>query len=355
LVVNENPGLYIRSNPFGVSRSLKKVLIIQTAFIGDVILSTALLEKLHQHYPDTEKHFLLRKGNESILAGHPYIQKLLIWDKKKEKVKNLFRLLKEVRKEKYDLVICLQRFAGMGLLTALSNAEIKIGFDKNPFSRFFTRKVPHIIGEVHEVERNNRLIEEITDKDPNRPVLYPSEKDLEKTDSLKSEKYICAAPTSVWFTKQFPAEKWIEFFNKVPSDIRIYLLGAPPDWDLCERIKIDSGCSNIVNLSGELSLLQSAALMKDSIMNYVNDSAPLHISSSMNAPTCAVFCSTVPGFGFGPLSDVAFVVETDLKLSCKPCGLHGYRKCPLGHFNCAFTVDTDKMVAALRQTIDHGQ
>jgi len=79
-------------------------------------------------------------------------------------------------------------------------------------------------------------------------------------------------------------------------------------------------------------------LMQGAIMNYVNDSAPLHLASAMNAPVTALFCSTIPAFGFGPLSDVRYVVETEEKLSCRPCGLHGYRACPQGHFKCALTV-----------------
>jgi heptosyltransferase-2 len=88
--------------------------------------------------------------------------------------------------------------------------------------------------------------------------------------------------------------------------------------------------------------------MKGAIMNYVNDSAPLHFASAVNAPVTAVFCSTVPAFGFGPLSDVSFVVETDIPLSCRPCGLHGYKACPLGHFNCSI-IEKEKLLARITE------
>ena len=84
--------------------------------------------------------------------------------------------------------------------------------------------------------------------------------------------------------------------------------------------------------------------MKGAIRNYVNDSAPLHLASAMNAPVTAFFCSTVPWFGFGPLSDDSVIAQTDIILACKPCGLHGYRQCPLGHFRCATTIDTDRFI-----------
>ena len=113
---------------------MQKFLIIQTAFIGDVVLATVLIEKLHDFFPDAQIDFLLRKGNEQLLTGHPYIHELLIWDKKKNKQKNLFRMLKRIRKNKYDKVINVQRFFATGILTAFSGAKETIGFDKNPLS-----------------------------------------------------------------------------------------------------------------------------------------------------------------------------------------------------------------------------
>jgi heptosyltransferase-2 len=100
-----------------------------------------------------------------------------------------------------------------------------------------------------------------------------------------------------------------------------------------------------VVLAEELSLLASAALMEGAAMNYVNDSAPLHIASAMNAPVTAIFCSTVPAFGFGPLRENGRVVETAEKLDCRPCGLHGHRACPKGHFRCALGIGVEQVVA----------
>ncbi|MGZ4057095.1 MAG: glycosyltransferase family 9 protein, partial [Bacteroidia bacterium] len=85
-------------------------------------------------------------------------------------------------------------------------------------------------------------------------------------------------------------------------------------------------------------------LIKDAQMNYVNDSGPMHIASAMNAKTTAIFCSTVPAFGFGPLSDDAKIVETKLQLDCRPCGLHGHKECPKGHFKCALTIETEELL-----------
>ncbi|MBA3705585.1 MAG: glycosyltransferase family 9 protein [Bacteroidetes bacterium] len=322
-----------------------KFLIIQTAFIGDVILATAVAEKLHLHYPAAHIDFLLRKGNEGLLSDHPFIKNVFTWDKKQNKIRNLLSIIKEVRANNYDHVINLHRFASSGFITGFSGANHKIGFDKNPLSFLFSQKIIHEIGKgKHEVERNQQLIEDITDKHFSKPKLYPTSANFESVKQYTSAPYICIAPTSVWFTKQFPKEKWIELCDHLPDTINIYLLGASGDVAACDWIKNNSNNKNIINLSGKLNFLESAALMKDAKMNYVNDSAPLHIASAMNAATTAIFCSTVPSFGFGPLATNFKLVETKEQLTCRPCGLHGHQQCPKGHFKCAYSIEIKELL-----------
>ena len=318
-----------------MNKQLNKILIIQTAFIGDVILATALIEKLIVFYPESKIDFLLRKGNEGLLENHPKLNDVLIWDKKVDKYSNLKVLSKSINRTKYDVVINLQRFASSGMLTAFSGAPIKIGFKKNPLSFLFTNSVEHDIQSgLHEVERNQKLIETFTDTIAEKPRLYPSNKDYEFVQSFKAEKYVCIAPSSVWFTKQLPKDKWIELIKKIKDDNTIYLLGASSDIELCEQIQSQTKNKKVIILAGKLSFLQSAALMQHAEMNFVNDSAPLHIASAMDAPVTAYFCSTLPSFGFGPLSNQSTINEIDYSLSCRPCGLHGKKECPEGHFKC---------------------
>lgn len=320
--------------------ALQRILIIQTAFIGDVILATPVLEQLHRFYPEAKIDFLLRKGNEKLFEGHPFIHQLLIWDKKQGKYRNLMGIIQTLRKKRYDLVLNLQRFFSTGLITACSGARQTIGFDKNPLSFAFTRSVPHLISSgdkpIHEVDRNLSLIRVLTDASFVRPRLYPSDSNHTKAATLaEGRPYICIAPTSVWFTKQWPADKWVELIGRLPQDHRVFLLGAPSDQEACEAIRMAAKHPDVHNLSGQLSFLESAALMEKAVMNYVNDSAPLHLASATNAPVRALFCSTIPAFGFTPLSDDSQVLETTLTLDCRPCGLHGYKACPKGHFKCA--------------------
>lgn len=326
-----------------------KFLVIQTAFIGDVVLATSLVEKLRNAYPESTIDFLLRKGNESLLTGHPHIRRVIVFDKKKGKYKNLLGILSDIRKERYDYVINAQRFFASGLLTAFSGAKQSIGFKKNPLSFLFSKSVPHKISptddDQHEVKRNHALIQNLTDGHPGLPKLYPSPADFEKVK--EDSPYICIAPASVWFTKQWPKGRWISLIRKMPHAHKVYLLGAKGDRSLCEEIKRSCPDHLIEISAGNHSFLESAALMKNAVMNFVNDSAPLHFASAVNAPVAAIFCSTVPSYGFGPLSDQSFVFETSESLDCRPCGLHGYKACPKGHFKCA-DIDIDQVLSSVR-------
>ncbi len=312
----------------------KNILIIQTAFIGDAILASSLVEKMHQCFPEAKVSILVRRGNESIYSNHPFLKQVLVWDKNKNKTGNLVKLLFNIRKNKYDCVINCHRFASSGFLTGFSGARHKAGYKQNPFSFLFDTNVKHFIGNsIHETERYNQLVEDFTDNKVFKPKLYPSQNDFDFVKTFQTKNYVCIAPASVWFTKQLPINKWIELCNKINSDTNIYLLGAASDMELCEKIKSQSENKNILILAGKLSLLQSTALIKSAQVNYVNDSAPMHLASSVNAPVNVFFCSTSPKFGFGPLSDNSKVFEVK-NLDCKPCGLHGFKICPKGHFKC---------------------
>ena len=351
---------------------MQKILVIQTAFIGDLVLATAIVESLHQQYPQAAIDVVVRKGNEPLFNEHPFINELIVWDKKQHKYLNWLAILKKIRAKKYDVFINLQRFAATGLWTVLSSANTTIGFDKNPFSFLFTHKVKHDVsaGELHEINRNHALISSLGLLPLGKPTLYPTKSDYEKVKLYQAEKYITIAPASVWFTKQFPLTAWVSFISELKFEGPIYILGGPTDKDLGDKIMNEvislhsktfntsntsttTASKKIINLSGELGFLASAALQQKAVLNYVNDSAPMHFCSAVNAPVVAIYCSTIPAFGFGPLSTNSFVVETQQKLSCRPCGLHGKKHCPLGHFNCAQTIQNAQLIAPLLQMAQH--
>lgn len=310
-----------------------QILIIQTAFLGDVILSTALIEKLKVYYPNSRIDILIKKGNEHVLKDHPKLRYIFTFDKKK-KIGSIWELYQKFRTIKYDLTINVHRHFSSGLITLLSGAKKKIGFKKNPLSFLYNIRIKHI-WEKHEVERNQSLITSLTDEFYAKPRLYPSESDCKTVQTLTEIPFITISPASVWNTKELPLERWTDLIGNTPENIRIYLMGGPSDVNKCVELKSLVLHRNVEVLAGKFSFLQDAALMSKALMNYVLDSGPMHICSAMNAPVTAVFCSTTPGFGFGPLSDISITVETAENLDCRPCGPHGHKKCPKGHFKCS--------------------
>ncbi|MDG1350828.1 MAG: glycosyltransferase family 9 protein [Crocinitomicaceae bacterium] len=312
----------------------KKFLIIQTAFIGDVILATPVINNLYQSNIPIEIDVLVKKENASVLKNHSQINQLFTLDKS-SKFSSALSLIRHFRKKKYDVVINLQRFTTSGLITAFSGGAIRIGFDKNPLSLFYSKKYSHTIGDgTHEVDRNLKLIEDWVSTPDRMPNLLLSNEEIQEIKKFQNKSYVCLAPASVWATKEAPESIWVKTISQTSQKIQcFYLIGGPGDFDKCEKIKEAVKDREIINLCGKLNLRTSAALMKDASMNYVNDSAPLHLASSVNAPVRAFFCSTSPAFGFGPLSSDSKIIEVQ-NLQCKPCGLHGHKSCPKGHFRC---------------------
>lgn len=313
----------------------KKYLIIQTAFIGDVILATPIVESLKKEQSDILIDVLVKKENSSVLSGNRSINEVFTLDKSK-KLKSIFSLIRVFRKKRYDFIINLHRFASSGLICSLSKGKETRGFDKNPFSIFYSKKFRHVIENgMHEVDRNISLIEDLISEPIRRPHIDVSDDVRERIEIYQSKKYYCLAPASVWKTKEAPLTIWKKLINQINAreDCQIFLLGGPDDYEKSELLLKGVEHENIINLCGKLSLIESGALMQHAERNYVNDSAPLHLASAVNAPVSAFYCSTSPSFGFGPLSDDSKIIEVK-ELECKPCGLHGHKACPRGHFKC---------------------
>lgn len=331
--------------------SSKTILIIQTAFIGDTILASHFARAVKEKYPNAKIHFFLRKGNESVIQGLPTIEKTWIWDKQGGKTKNLLKLILELRKIKFDMVFNLHRHFNSGLVSALMKSSARIGFKQNPLSLFYTQKINHQIPDPrgwHEVQRNLQLIPDFKIEDNSKiykPELPIQQKNIDKVSQYVTDNYFVVAPASVWFTKAWSEQKYRELTSELVKLGKVIFIGAPSDKELCDRIRQNH--PETLNLCGSLNLLDSAALMKKARRVFVNDSAPLHLASCVNAKTTAIFCSTVPAFGYTPLADDSVVVDVGNALECRPCGLHGYKACPLGHFKCSEDIEIKKVLATI--------
>jgi ADP-heptose:LPS heptosyltransferase len=330
-----------------IDASSKTILIIQTAFIGDTILASNFAREVKNLYPDSKIHFFLRKGNESVIQGLPTIEKTWVWDKAGGKSKNLFKLIRELREIEFDYVFNLHRHFNSGLVTALMRSREKIGFKQNPLSFFYSKKVNHQIPDPrgwHEVQRNLELLDGVkihSDSKLYRPELPLQQKHFDKTAEYSRGDYFVVAPASVWFTKAWSESKYAELTEELSKRGQVYFIGGPSDKELCDRI------GNGINLCGKLNLLESAALMKSAKRVFVNDSAPLHLASCVNAHTTAIFCSTVQAFGYTPLAQNSVVVDVGDSLICRPCGLHGHKQCPLGHFKCSHDIEIAQVLSKI--------
>lgn len=321
-----------------MSYSYQKILIIQTAFLGDAILATSVVEEIHHSLPEAKIYLLVKKGNEDIFKEHPY---LMVWTHdKSNKYISLFRLIKKIRKEKFDAVINLHRYLSSNILTILSGAKFKSGFE-SLFTFLFNHHIKHRFEKnLHEIHRYHEITMPLTHASKVfLPKLYPIEK-LPNNFSPQT-KYVCIFPGSVWSTKQLPPEQWIKLIRKFSADMEIYLCGSSGEYKLCEYILVKCERNNIFNIAGKYSLSDTIRIIQHSQRIYCNDSAPLHMASALNIPTTAFFCSTVRDFGFYPLSKNSEVIEVS-NLSCRPCGVHGYKECPRHHFECGLNIDVDK-------------
>ena len=334
-----------------------KVLIIQTAFLGDAVLITSLLEKIRVESPSSIIHLLVRKGLEDIFKAYPQDNLGQVWTYDKgNKVKSWCALRNELAKEKFDQVFVAQRFFGMGLLSISIGAKKVVGFDKNPLSLLFDEKVTHEFGQgKHETERNTQLLTSWLGGALHRPFLNASHLNKFPVD-LQAKKYLAISPGSVWETKRFPVHKWIEFIRLLPLDQEIVLMGSAAEKHLSDEIEnaFKGSSRHINNTCGQFNLQEAIAVYQQSQMSFVNDSGPLHICSALNTPTVAIFCSTIPAFGFGPLAEQNKIIEVKEKLACRPCGDHGKKSCPEVHFNCANSIDVQEMLQAYQAFLASG-
>jgi heptosyltransferase-2 len=321
----------------------KNALIIQTAFLGDVILATSLLEKLHRYNPEMKISILVKKGMGSLFEDHPFLTEVLEMEKRERNIKSLWQWISIIRKKKFDLVVNAHRYLRTGIIAAFSGARHIAGYKENPVSFLFNHTGRFRIGDgTHEVERLNQLVNDFTGEDWMKPRLYPGPKHFAEVEHLIKIPYVCFAPGSVWKTKQLPVEKWVALGKKISKKEKIYFIGSKEDEGICQQIKKELVEAEAEILCGRLSLLGTACLIQHARMNYVNDSAPLHIASAMNAPVTAFFCSTVPEFGFYPLSDQNKIIQVK-ELYCRPCGIHGKKACPEKHFRCGKEIDINTL------------
>ena len=330
-----------------------RILIIHTAFIGDIVLSTPLVKKLKEVYPWSDITYVTTPVGASILRNNPNISEIIEYDKrgKHKGLKGIYQLGKRLKYENFNLVITPHRYLRSSVLSWLTGSPVRKGYKNAAASFLYTEKIPYDRNK-HAVEK---LLSFVSGKEEKRYEieLYPNKQDIKKVNEMLTgygeKKLILLAPGSKWFTKKWP----LEYFNEVigqlmnREDIITGIIGGADELAL----NIVTG-GNIVDFRGKTTLLELAELIRRSELVLTNDSSPIHIASAWkNVKILAIFGPTVKELGFFPWSKNSIIFETE-GLLCRPCSLHGGDKCPQKHFKCMLDIKPEIVLNEILKIIE---
>ncbi len=373
-----------------------KILVAQTIFLGDLILTLPLIQQLKKSFPSAEIDVLVSKGLENVLHNNPNISTVLTYDKEGDEkgIRGICKIAKRLKNNKYELAFILpgsfktaiavylsriQRRIGTNHATGLllfrdkikypeelsespgglrtlvvENIWKRIGGQNSIVSQFYT-DVVQINPTLHAIERHLQLHEPMNLSVSERlPKLYPSREDENKVDEYlkvtKSNEIISIAPGSVWKTKRWSDQLYIELIKKlIRLKYSVLLIGGNTDKIICSTIESSVSSHYLINLCGKLSILQSAnAIMKSKVL-VTNDTAPMHIASAVNTPVVALFGPTVKEFGFTPIGNRYIIVEKNLE--CRPCTPHGGEHCPIWTHDCMEMITVEEVLEAIKKII----
>ena len=320
-------------------------LVIQTAFLGDVVLSTGLLTALAERFGPVD--LVTTSAAAALLEGHPAVRRVLVYDKRgaDRGLGGLVRTAGKLRRAGYARAYLPHRSIRSAALALLAGIPERVGFAGSPGAPSYTRSVPRP-ATGHEAERilalagpgeggPARVTLELTARDRNEAAAWLAAHGV-------AQPFVAMAPGSIWGTKRWPG--YAELAARIPEPVVI--IGGPEDRALGAAIAA-AAPGRVQVAAGALSLRGSAALLERALVLVTNDSAPLHLGSAVGTRTVAVFGPTIPGFGFGPRGASDRIVELT-GLPCRPCSSHGPEVCPLGHHRCMRDLSVEVVLDAMR-------
>jgi heptosyltransferase-2 len=340
---------------------MKRYLVIQTAFIGDTILTLPLIQALKKVEVETSVDVLVIPRTSGLFSNHPAVSEILIFDKngKDRGFSGLRRVERLIGEHQYEAALVPHRSIRSALLPWLGRIPTRIGFDRSAGWFLLTQTVRYEQS-LHEVDRNLSLLKPLGMNVYGKilPDLYPSEEDIQAVDAflmqsnLKDQSSLIGiAPGSVWNTKRWLKERYSELTRRlVEMGFGVILVGGEQDRELCQDMRSGAASRRVEVAAGRLSLLQSAELIRRCKAFVSNDSAPLHLATAMRTPVVAIFGSTIPEFGFAPYGDKSVVLETK-GLSCRPCSAHGRQRCPIKTFECMENISTELVFNKVQEMV----
>lgn len=338
-------------------------LVVQTSFLGDVVLTTPLVAELARRGP---VHAVVTREGAPLLARNPHLHGLTIYDKRgaARGVGGLASVAAELGAARTEaehrgateaVAYLAQGSVRSAALARLAGFRTRVGFSTSAGRWLYTRRVPYR-DDRHHAERLWRLAAESPAATPTpeqlRPRLYPGGGEREAVDRLLAEhrareaSLVAVAPGSVWATKRWPY--YADLARVLASRARVVVVGSGDDRALAADIA--GAGAHVIDATGRLSLLGSAELIGRCAALVTNDSAPQHLASAMGTPTVTVFGPTVPEFGFGPLAPRSTTAGVT-GLACRPCDRHGPQRCPLGHWRCMRDLSVETVADAVMRLL----
>ncbi len=326
-------------------------LVIQTAFLGDVVLTTPLLGVLAERHGPLD--VVTTPAAAPLLETHPAVRRVIPYAKRgvDRGLFGLLRLGRALRAERYAIAYLPHRSLRSAALALIARIPRRIGF-RDGWRLLYTgtRQRPPT---GHEIDRLLALAD-VAPRRQTAPTLGLTASDVAAAEAALRDGNITAqfatlAPGSIWGSKRWP--HYAELAERLAGRMDVVVVGGAEDAELGEEIRtaVSWGGGRSVNLCGRLTLRQSAATIRKAGVLVTNDSAPLHFAQAVETPTVAIFGPTLPAFGFGPRGsrDQALGVGG---LPCRPCSAHGPARCPLGHHLCMQSLRVEDVLRAIEET-----
>lgn len=335
----------------------EKILVVQTSFLGDAVLSTPLLSEIRRLFPEAKVALLCAPRARQLFEANPDIDELLTDDKRGvgRGPLGVWRMARELRSRGFTIAISPHRSLRSALLLFLAGIPLRVGF-RQSMGWFLYHRTVDRDPTRHDVERNLALLEPFGVRanggaarlrvEPAAAVAQEVERLLHSLGIRRAGRVVGVNPGSVWPTKRWPAEGYAELIVRLKQDYRCQVLvfGGPDDEPIVERIQALSG--NVgVSLAGKMDLQQLACALDWCDVFITNDSGPMHVAVARGIPVVAIFCATTPALGFYPYTSKAVVVEK--ALPCRPCSSHGGRRCPLGTEECMRSIKAEDVLRAV--------
>lgn len=332
--------------PGGARPELKrgplKICLLQTAFLGDCVLTLPLLKKMKEVFPRASVTVVTRPETAEVFSASGLAGEI-IEDRKRTAQSGLAefsRLAAELRSRAFDAVIIPHRSLRSALLAWRAGIPVRVGFSSSAGSFLLTHKVP-FSWLLHDVERNLSLLSPLAE---NLKTAFPG---LRSAAAPAANGVSVGVNTgSAWPTKRWPAEKWARLIRRLSAEFktRVLLVGGPGEKDWNAGIERLAGAEHCLNLTGKTTMPELMEAIRPLKVFVSNDSGPMHIASALNVPAVGIFGPTTRELGFFPYGAGNRVVETPLQ--CRPCALHGSRKCPRGHFLCMRLLTVEEVFSA---------